>query len=414
MALQLASLPPGVLPTGNRVLISTFGGGSGVIATDQCAREGLSVPQLDAPTRELLAPIMTPLASSMNPVDLTPGSMTSPKNRENLPQVLDILASAPDADQYLCFASGFGGLAPTFADMFEATRRKAKRPVGLSWLAPPQGIVPRLAAHGVMVFTEHARLIRAAAHLVRYAQDLTHRIRVVPTRPAPFSWRGKIPASGVITEDIVARILAAAGLPVAPGRLARSADEAVAATEAVGFRVAMKAISPAITHRAAAGLVALDVATREAAAETFRAFQDRAAQLDVALDGVWVQHMFQGTLELLVTAFRDKEFGVVVGCGMGGGMTEIIDDVVFSRAPLDRDGAYDLLQRLRTLRRLPSLLTDAQAGLAAEFIAGFSALAATVPWPGFTLEVNPLKLGRDTVAAVDGLLIVEGEPSPLA
>ena len=176
----------------------------------------------------------------------------------------------------------------------------------------------------------------------------------------------------------------------------------------------MKAISPAIMHRAAAGLVALDVATREAAAETFRAFQDRAAQLDVAFDGVWVQHMFQGTLELLVTAFRDKEFGVIVGCGMGGGMTEIIDDVVFSRSPLDRDGAYDLLQRLRTLRRLPSLLTDAQAGLAAEFIAGFSALAATVPWPGFTLEVNPLKLGRDTVAAVDGLLIVEGEPSPLA
>ena len=29
----------------------------------------------------------------------------------------------------------------------------------------------------------------------------------------------------------------------------------------------------------------------------------------------------------------------------------------------------------------------------AAFIAGFSALAATAPWPEFTFEVNPLKVG---------------------
>ena len=69
----------------------------------------------------------------------------------------------------------------------------------------------------------------------------------------------------------------------APGAI----TEEVVAAGAVGFKVAMKAISPAITHRAAAGLVTLDIATREAAAETFQAFQDRAARLDVLLDGVW-------------------------------------------------------------------------------------------------------------------------------
>ena len=100
----------------------------------------------------------------------------------------------------------------------------------------------------------------------------------------------------------------------------------------------------------------------------------------------------------------------MIGCGMGGGMTEIIDDVVFSRAPLDHDGAHDLLQRLRTLRRLPSLLTGSQTRLAADFIAAFSALPPSAPWPGFTLEVNPLKLGEDAVAAVDGLLIVKSPP----
>jgi acyl-CoA synthetase (NDP forming) len=407
VALQLASLPPGCLPAGNRVLISTFGGGSGVIATDQCAREGLEVPALDAETRGKLAPILTSLASSMNPVDLTPGPMTNPRNRETLPEVLDILAHAPGIDQYLCFSSGFGGLAPQFADMFDQVRMHSEKPVGLSWLAPPEGIVSRLAASGVMVFTEHARLIRAAAHVARYAADLRHRIRMVKPARTDFPWSDFVRSESVVTEDTVAAILTASGLPVSPGRIARTRDEAVAVAREVGFNVAIKAIAPAITHRAAVGLVALDVASDDAVTTTFATFQARAAALGQSLDGVWVQHMFRGRVELLVTAIRDREFGVVVGCGMGGGMTEIIDDVVFTRASIDAAGAEDLLRRLRTLRRLPDFLSADQIRLAADFIADFSVLAATAPWPGFTLEVNPLKIGEDSVAAVDGLLIIE-------
>jgi acetate---CoA ligase (ADP-forming) len=153
-------------------------------------------------------------------------------------------------------------------------------------------------------------------------------------------------------------------------------------------------------------MVALDVGTSDAVEATFNAFRTRAAQLNAHLDGVWVQHMFPGSVELLVTAFRDAEFGVVVGVGMGGGMTEIIDDVAFTRAPIDADGAYDLADRLRTVRRLPTLLSHDQRRQVAAFVAGFSALVATAPWESFTFEVNPLKVGRDGVAAVDGLLIV--------
>lgn len=98
---------------------------------------------------------------------------------------------------------------------------------------------------------------------------------------------------------------------------------------------------------------------------------------------------------------------MVVGCGMGGGMTEIIDDVAFAQAPIDADGAEDLLRCLRTLRRLPGFLTSDQIRRAVDFVAGFSALAVTAPWPDFTLEVNPLKVGENSVAAVDGLLIIE-------
>jgi acetate---CoA ligase (ADP-forming) len=196
-------------------------------------------------------------------------------------------------------------------------------------------------------------------------------------------------------------------LPVAKGRIATSADDAVRAAQEVGFPVAAKGISPAITHRAAAGLVALNLADADDVRATFARFGERAGARGVSLDGVWVQHMFAGNAELLVTAFRDREFGVMVGVGIGGGMTEIVDDVTFTRAPIDAEGAFDLIGQLRTVRRLPEFIGETPRRRAAEFVARFSALVAAAPFDSFTFEVNPLKVGEREVAAVDALLIIE-------
>lgn len=80
--------------------------------------------------------------------------------------------------------------------------------------------------------------------------------------------------------------------------------------------------------------------------------------------------MFNGRQELLVTAFRDSDFGVMVGIGMGGAMTEIIDDVVFARAPIDPEGALDLMGFLRTLRRRPDFVASQQRALGVLLIRG--------------------------------------------
>jgi acetate---CoA ligase (ADP-forming) len=409
---QLASLLPGQLPAGDRVLVSSFGGGSGVMCTDQCGREGLAVPALDADTSRRVTTLLTPLSSAINPIDLTPGMMTSAKHRANLPAALEILAEDPNFDTWIFLAAGFASLAPELVEIYEELRLRCAKPLCLTWQSPPAGIAEKLASHGIYAFTEHARAVRAMGHIVRHASSLRRGIRQVPQAPPAFPWSDFVAGAKpgqvhVVSENVVARILEAAGLPVAYGRIAATSGEAIHAAEEVGFPVAIKAISPAITHRAAAGLVALNVDTADAVARAERSFRERAAGLGIALEGVWVQHMFAGDRELLVTAFRDQEFGVMVGCGIGGEMTEIVDDVVFARAPIDAEDACDLLMRLRTLRRLPDLLSGRQQERAALFIARFSALVVTAPWQRFTLEVNPLKLGEHDVAAVDGLLIIE-------
>lgn len=408
VGLSLASLRRDQLPAGARVLVSTFGGGSGVVCTDQCERAGLAVPVLSAHAQATLGPLVTPLSSVANPVDFTPGMMTTAAHRATMPAALDVLADLPDVDAWLFLAAGFDKLAPEVVELYDRARTRSARPMLLTWQAMPAGTPQALAARGIYAFDEHARAVRALTHIVGYATALRSRVRQVPATEA-FAWHAHVPvddAPRVIPEHRVAALLAAAGLPVAPGRCATSTADAQDAAREVGFPVALKALSPAITHRAAAGLVALDVASEDAVAAIDRRFRARAAELGADLDGVWVQHMFTGNRELLVTALRDAEFGVLIGVGVGGGATELIDDVVFARAPLASDGAHDLIGELRTLRRTPSWLPERQRALAADFVARFSALAATAPWPRFTLEVNPVKLGPDATAAVDGLLVI--------
>jgi len=85
-------------------------------------------------------------------------------------------------------------------------------------------------------------------------------------------------------------------------------------------------------------------------------------------------------------------------------MTEQLDDVVTMRAPVDDATAAAMIRRLRLVCRTKQAPDPAPA---ASFVSALSRLGASAPWPGFTLEINPIKWRGDGVAAVDGLLLVE-------
>ena len=77
------------------------------------------------------------------------------------------------------------------------------------------------------------------------------------------------------------------------GRLAASLDEALAAARALGFPVALKGIAASVTHRAAAGLLALDLRSEADVQDAYRR-TTRAQKLRVESEGVYVQQMAAG------------------------------------------------------------------------------------------------------------------------
>jgi acetyltransferase len=397
-------------PAGPGVGVVTFGGGNGVLAADQCVRLGMTTPTLSAACIERLRPLLVSVASAANPLDLTPTTAFRADSLAQLPTVLDVIAAEPDIHSLLFIVGSLASKADEISDIIRGVASRSAKPVCVSWPSPPIGVVENLAAHGIRTFLEPARGIYTLSRLVARGRTATR-----PTSPAtdsivPVVWPSLASRSGarqVIPEPDCHRILAAAGLPVAAGCLVTDAVAAVEAAAAVGLPVVLKGVSTTITHRAAVGLLAIDLRSSDDVAVAFRRLTARAAELGVELDGVYVQKLHGGGTELLISAFRDPLFGPMVSCGSGGGLTELIDDVVTERAPVSREIAADMIDRLRIRRHAPDGEGRLKSDAAAAFIARFSELAATAPWRRFILEANPIKWTRDGVVAVDGLLIVE-------
>ena len=93
---------------------------------------------------------------------------------------------------------------------------------------------------------------------------------------------------------------------------------------------------------------------------------------------------------------------MMVSCGSGGVLTELIDDVVTERAPVGAELAAHMLERLRTRRHATDAGGCSRSIRPRAFIARFAELAPTAPWERFVFEVNPVLWRRDDAVAVDG------------
>src|SRR5262249_57866240 len=95
-----------------------------------------------------------------------------------------------------------------------------------------------------------ARMRRAITLYPRYGRWL--RRGRVPANPAPFANMPKL-GKGTQPEWLSKTILAAAGIHVPDGELARGPDHGVAIATRVGYPVALKAQAAALPHKTEAG-----------------------------------------------------------------------------------------------------------------------------------------------------------------
>ena len=166
------------------------------------------------------------------------------------------------------------------------------------------------------------------------------------------------------------------------------------AAENAGGPVALKIQSPDISHKSAAGGVALGVTGGDAARQAYTGIQERVAKNapDAAILGTLVQPMARPGLELILGISNTSGFGPLLMVGFGGTAVETSGDVVFAPAPLSRDDARALLARLRGAALLTPASLDIDALL--DVMERLSDLAASASERIAEVDLNPVLVHR--------------------
>jgi acetyl coenzyme A synthetase (ADP forming)-like protein len=205
------------------------------------------------------------------------------------------------------------------------------------------------------------------------------------------------------------------GIPLPAEGLARSAAEAARIARRIGFPVALKIVSPAILHKTEAGGVVLGVTNAAEASKAFRRIMTNARKFDrkAELVGVQVQAMVGGGLEVIVGAVTDPSFGKLVAFGLGGILVEVMKDVTFRLAPVDRVGALAMLDAVHGAPILKGVRgakpVDRKALAAA--IVNVGKLVSDFPEIA-ELDLNPVFASSKGVVAADVRILLDFNPAP--
>ena len=403
------------LATLERLTIVTNGGGAGVMAADAAALAGVVLASLPDATRTALDAALPANWSHANPVDII-GDAPIERYEQTLRTLL-----AERATGSLLFIHAPTAIVPS-ADIAQALLPLALEAQGrlLScWLGNPAVQAAREAFHGAGIATYDTpeQAVRAFSLLITYRRNQAQLMQAPPARAAAAALdlnavRALIDAALAadrewLTEPEAKALLAACGVPVVETRvIAPEAEAALLAAQAIGYPVALKILSPQITHKSDVGGVALDLEDPPSLCEAVASMKKRVARLrpEAVIEGFTVQAMVRRpkAIELIVGASVDALFGPVLLFGAGGTAVEVVADRAVALPPLNAPLAHALIERTRVARLLagwrdvPAADSDAVAGV----LIALSQLLADEPRIS-ELDINPLLADASGVIALD-------------
>ena len=148
-------------------------------------------------------------------------------------------------------------------------------------------------------------------------------------------------------------------------------------------------------------------------AEAFNAMMAKAESMNVHIEGVTLEPMLAGGVEILAGVTRDAVFGWMLTVGLGGVWTELMKDACHALLPVSAADAEAMLRSLKGFKLLDGYRGAPKADVSAAARA-IAALGEAVLAGGERLrevEVNPLLVlpaGKGAVA-VDALVLLKEE-----
>lgn len=402
-------------PKGDRLVILTNGGGLGVMAVDDLMEQNGTLATLSPETIEKLNAVLPETWSQSNPVDII-GDASGARYAD----ALRVLFDAKEVDAVLVMHCPVAVVHPveiaeTIIELAKEKPRAALTTcfVGEEFAAPARSLMGKA---NIPCFDTPLKSVQAFMHTVRYRRNQEILMETPPSMPSDF--HPATPTARLIVEGALASgheymsepetkaVLAAYGVPTVETHIAKSPQDAARAADNMGYPVAIKILSPDITHKSDVGGVILGLKSREAVEEAAHNMLKRVHEAfpNADITGFSVQQMARHghAHELIIGVLTDPIFGPVILFGQGGTAVEVIKDRAVALPPLNMALARDLISRTKVSKLLEGYRDEPAADIDAICLALNQVAQLIIDIPEIEeLDINPLFADNHGVLALD-------------
>jgi acetyltransferase len=345
-AVKILSLPP---IKGKNLVIISRSGGIGVVAADSAERHGFHLLPPDKTLQERFHSFFrAKVIQPTNPLDL--GDLF---NFDLYTNILQQVLKFPVVDGIL-FMHG------ATAEEKEPSRRfiqavkdlsiQYQKPVALQYNTDEEELAYIKRALDYPIFAEPEDALMALA----VSRDHYRKLNILKEKPAFF------PVNRDRVEHLFQKarreerdlllpeafeVLEAYGISMADYQVVQAKGDLQKAIEKLGKPVALKVVSPEISHKSDVGGVILHLQTTRDIEEAYNRIK-KITPGDSS--GVLIQKMGSGGKEVILGGKQDPSFGPVVLFGLGGIYVEVLQETSLRIAPINRFEAEEMISELKS------------------------------------------------------------------
>jgi acyl-CoA synthetase (NDP forming) len=408
------------VPQGPGAGVMASSGGAAVISGDKADEFGVAMPAPQPDTVARLSKLVPDFGSVSNPTDMTAETL---KSFDLYSACIKAFADDPGYGVVVVpMLSAQKPITTERAIHLDRLAEELSKPICLVWFnewleGPGSEIYDK--SRKISMFRSMGRCMKAIRSWLDYYDRPSRqasggvRLSDAGAKAAAVAELAIVGEAHVLSEAQSKKLLSLYGVSVNREALAKTADEAVAHAGTLGYPVVLKADSPDILHKTEVGVVRLSLRDEHAVRNGYREIEKAISLVSgaVTVNGIVVQEMVGGGVEMMIGASVDKQFGPLVTCGFGGTSVEILGDVTTRRAPVT---VAQALEMLKSLRGSPILFgyrnqapTDVQS--LAETICRVSEMVSDLREEIAELDVNPVKVSANRVVAVDALVALNNK-----
>lgn len=390
---------------GSSSAIVSVSGAGGAILADALSLRQADVPEFPEDIQNKLRSQIPAYGMVANPIDVT-GNLVN--NNDFLFDVMQLSAEPDNIDVVIAYLPGYF-LDRAIPQLQRLAQSTSKGIVVVDTFAT--GNRAGVEEAGIAYFDDFDRAARAVALYGAWRKNPALKIA---QRKTAVRWPDLPAGKGALSEIAAKKALAVFGMPVIDDVVVNSVNDARVAAHHMGYPLVLKLVSPDVAHKTEYGLIKLGLSSQAAVADAYGELIAKARALPkVRIEGVTLEPMLAGGIELLVGVTRDPVFGWLLTVGLGGVWTELMKDVSHRLLPVDENEARVMISSLKGFPLLNGFRGKPEADIdaAAKAIAALSIAATTAGARVREIEINPLLVlpqGHGAVA-IDALVLFDAQ-----